>query len=37
MFGFYGPKATHRTPLPAGESEAARAERLAYNARKAAK
>jgi hypothetical protein len=29
MFGFYGPKATHRTPLPTGESEAARAERLA--------
>jgi len=37
MFGFYGPKATQRTPLPTGESEAARAERLAYNARKAAK
>jgi hypothetical protein len=37
MFGFYGPKATHRTPLPTGESAEARAERLAYNARKAAK
>jgi hypothetical protein len=37
MFGFYGPPATKRTPLPTGESEAARAERLAYNARKAAK
>ena len=37
MFGFYGPKVTRRTPLPTGESEAARAERLAYQARKAAK
>jgi len=37
MFGFYGPPATKRTPLPTGESEAARAERLAYLARKAAK
>tara|TARA_R110000868_G_scaffold366413_2_gene629313 strand:- start:253 stop:366 length:114 start_codon:yes stop_codon:yes gene_type:complete len=37
MFGFYGPPATKRTPLPTGESEAARADRLRYMAAKAAK
>jgi hypothetical protein len=37
MFGFYGPPAPKRTSMPTGESEAARAERLAYQARKAAK
>jgi hypothetical protein len=37
MFGFYGPPATKRTPLPTGESPEARADRLRYMAAKAAK